>query len=127
MRTHSLLLAVTLGLAAVSSASAEAFTAKYSWAGIAACEKISPAFELAAVPPGTKQLRFNMTDVNVPAFHHGGSAIAHDGGAVKQGAIRYVGPCPPPGEHHRYRWTIEAVDAGGKVLGVATAVQSFPP
>ena len=68
MRSDSLLLAVTLGLAAVSSASADAFTAKFSWAGIAACEKISPAFELSAVPPGTKQLRFNMTDLNVPAF-----------------------------------------------------------
>ena len=106
---------------------AEAFTANFSWAGIPACEAISPAFELAGVPAGTKRLRFNMTDLDVPTFHHGGSTIAYDGDAVKRGAIRYIGPCPPGSQRHRYRWTIQALDGAGKVLGTATATATFPP
>jgi len=106
---------------------ASAFTLNFSWAGIPACQRISPAFTLSDVPSGTKRLRFNMTDLDVPGFHHGGSVIAYEGDAVKQGAISYIGPCPPRGEHHRYRWTVEALDAAGKVLGTATATQTFPP
>jgi phosphatidylethanolamine-binding protein (PEBP) family uncharacterized protein len=112
---------------AAMPARANAFTASFSWAGIPACEKISPAFELAGVPAGTKQLRFSMKDLDVPTFHHGGSTIAYQGDAVKQGAIRYIGPCPPRGERHRYRWTIEALDAAGQVMGSTSATATFPP
>lgn len=106
---------------------AKAFTANFSWAGIPACTGTSPAFVLGSVPPGTKQLRFAMRDLDVPTFHHGGSTIAYRGDAVPRGAIRYVGPCPPRGERHRYRWTIEALDSAGKVLGRTAATASFPP
>lgn len=106
---------------------AETFTAKFSWAGIPACEKISPAFTLGRVPAGTERLRFEMHDLDVPGFHHGGSAIAYGGEKVAQGAIRYIGPCPPRGEHHRYRWLIEAIDGAGEVLGTASATATFPP
>lgn len=108
-------------------ARAETFSVRFSWAGIPACEEISPAFALAGVPAGTKRLSFTMADLDVPTFHHGGSAIAYEGDAVKQGAIRYTGPCPPGGQHHRYRWTVQALDAAGKVLATATATATFPP
>ena len=129
MWTYALpLLPALLGLAmAAAPATASAFSARFSWAGIAACQKISPAFELAGVLAGSKRLRFEMKDLDVPGFHHGGSTIAYAGDTVKQGAIRYIGPCPPGGERHRYRWTIEALDASGKVLGTATAEATFPP
>jgi phosphatidylethanolamine-binding protein (PEBP) family uncharacterized protein len=118
--------AAALALTAGTGA-AYAFGARFSWAGIPACEAISPAFELSGVPAGTKRLRFEMHDLNVPGFHHGGSTIAYEGDAVKQGAIHYIGPCPPGGERHRYRWTIQALDAHGKVTATATATQTFPP
>jgi phosphatidylethanolamine-binding protein (PEBP) family uncharacterized protein len=108
-------------------APAATMTASFSWAGIPACEKISPAFQLTGVPAGTKRLRFEMRDLDVPTFHHGGSTVAYAGGGVKRGAIQYIGPCPPGGQHHRYRWTIEALDAAGKVLGATSAMQTFPP
>ncbi len=129
MWTYSLpVLAALFGLAmGAAPARADAFSARFSWAGIPACEKISPAFELAGVPAGAKRLRFEMKDLDVPGFHHGGSTIAYEGDKVRQGAIRYIGPCPPDGERHRYRWTIEALDALGKVLGSATAEAMFPP
>jgi phosphatidylethanolamine-binding protein (PEBP) family uncharacterized protein len=118
------LVAVVLALAA---GAADAMSAHFSWAGIAACEAISPAFALSGVPAGTKRLRFEMHDLNVPGFHHGGSTVRYEGEAVKQGAIHYIGPCPPGGEHHRYRWTIEALDAHGKVTATTTVTQTFPP
>jgi len=129
MRASSFLgFAAALAIAMAATAGrAETFTAKYSWSGIPACEKISPAFTLAGVPAGTERLRFAMHDLDVPTFQHGGSAIAYGGETVAQGAIRYIGPCPPRGEHHRYRWVIEALDGAGKVLGAATATATFPP
>jgi len=109
------------------SAPAAAFTASFSWAGIPACQSVSPAFVLRDVPAGTKRLRFMMTDLDVPSFHHGGSTVPYAGGAVPRGAIRYTGPCPPAGQRHRYRWTVEALDAAGKVLAITTATAPFPP
>ncbi|HYC17279.1 MAG TPA: YbhB/YbcL family Raf kinase inhibitor-like protein [Pseudolabrys sp.] len=100
---------------------------RFSWAGIPACASISPAFALANVPAGTKSLNFMMTDLNMPTFHHGGSTIPYQGNLVSQGAISYTGPCPPHGERHNYRWTVQAQDAAGKVLDKATAEATFPP
>ena len=68
-----------------------------------------------------------MTDLNVPTFHHGGSTIAYNGDAVSRGSIHYIGPCPPHGEHHNYRWVVQALDAAGKVLDQGSAEAMFPP
>ncbi len=100
---------------------------RFSWVGIPACASISPAFELGGVPAGTKRLSFTMTDLNVPTFHHGGSTIAYVGDTVSRGAISYTGPCPPRGEHHNYRWTVQALDAAGNVLRAGSAEAMFPP
>jgi phosphatidylethanolamine-binding protein (PEBP) family uncharacterized protein len=100
---------------------------RFSWIGIPACKTISPPFELAGVPAGTKSLSFMMTDLNMPTFHHGGSTILYSGNLVRQGAITYTGPCPPRGERHNYRWTVQALDGAGKVLAKATAEATFPP
>ena len=100
---------------------------RFSWAGIPACASISPAFELRIVPIGTKQLRFTMTDLNVPMFNHGGSTIAYGSDAVSRSAIRYTGPCPPRGERHNYRWTVEALETTGQVLAKGSATAVFPP
>lgn len=110
-----------------TSDDSRSLSVRFSWAGIPACASISPAFELGGVPAGTKLLSFMMTDLNVPTFHHGGSSIAYAGDAVSRGAIRYTGPCPPHGEHHNYRWTVQALDAAGKVLGTGSAEAMFPP
>lgn len=129
MRTALLLqLSAFLTLAMMTGPGrADAFSARFSWAGIEACKRVSPEFQLTGVPAGTKRLRFEMHDLNVPAFHHGGSTVAYSGTTVKQGAIRYIGPCPPGGEHHRYRWDVQALDAAGTVLGTANATATFPP
>ena len=123
------LFAATVAVAMVAvPGSASAFTASYSWAGIPACGKISPAIKLSDVPAGTKRLRMFMTDLDAPMFHHGGSVLPYYGGdEVKQAAIDYIGPCPPDGQHHRYTWTIEALDDNGDVIDSANVTQTFPP
>jgi phosphatidylethanolamine-binding protein (PEBP) family uncharacterized protein len=119
--------ALVIALMMTMTKHASAFSAAFSWVGVPACEKISPAFRLSGVPAATKQLRFAMVDLDVPTFRHGGSTISYGGENVGQGAISYIGPCPPAGQRHHYRWTIEALDASGKVLGTATATDIFPP
>jgi len=104
-----------------------ALKASFSWAGIPACEKISPAFNISDAPAETKALRFKLHDNDAPYFHHGGSTVAYTGAQVPQGAIAYVGPCPPPGQQHHYVWTVEALDARGDVIDRTTAAGNFPP
>ena len=124
----SILIGTALALIACAAASpASAMSASFSWKGIAACSGPSPAFAVSGAPAGTTNLRFAMRDFDAPDFNHGGGTVAFAGGKVAQGAISYRGPCPPGGQTHRYVWTIEALDASGKVLATATAQGSFPP
>lgn len=105
---------------------AAAMSAAFTWAGIAPCEKVSPAFTLQDVPSGTERLRFTMHDKDAPHFQHGGSTIPFAGPKVASGAISYIGPCPPQGSVHHYVWTIDALDGKGKVLATAMAAGLFP-
>ena len=128
MRTLSFAAVSILALAAgVVPTIANALSVSFSWAGIPACTSISPAFDLREVPIGTTRLSFTMTDLNVLTFQHGGSTIAYNGNAVSRGAIRYIGPCPPHGERHNYRWVVQALDAAGNVLPEGSADAMFPP
>jgi phosphatidylethanolamine-binding protein (PEBP) family uncharacterized protein len=124
-------LSQALGFAALlvltSMHEASAFSASFSWSGIRACGRTSPAFTIHDAPKGTESLRFMMNDKDAPNFHHGGSTIPYnDNGRVPEGAINYVGPCPPPGTTHRYVWAIEALDKSGKIVARATAEGRFP-
>ena len=124
----SLLLSLVAFAAFGLQTKAEAFSVAFSWAGIPPCQTVSPAFILREVPPGTKRLRFVMRDEQVPSFQHGGSTVPYRGSdAIPRGAIRYIGPCPPNDERHRYQWTIEALDNLDKVLGQASTTAIFPP
>jgi len=111
---------LALGLGARS---AFAFSASFAWcAG-------SPSFALKDVPPGTARLQFNMIDLNVPTFHHGGGTVAYTGQAsVPCGAFAsgFTGPSPPPGQVHTYEFTIKALGPSGTVLASATARRKFP-
>src|SRR5260221_11189663 len=99
----------------------------FSWVGTGACSARSPAFVVRGAPPGATVLDFQMMDLNVPSYRHGGGRVAFTGnGNIPQGAFSYVGPCPP-GETHSYQWTVTALNASGAVLGTATAMRPFPP
>jgi phosphatidylethanolamine-binding protein (PEBP) family uncharacterized protein len=114
-------------LVLTSTYEASAFSASFSWSGIRACGRTSPGFTIHDAPKGTESLRFMMNDKDAPNFQHGGSTIPYNGsGRVPEGAIDYIGPCPPTGTIHRYVWTIEAVDKSGKIVARATAEGRFP-
>ena len=120
-----------LGFAAVlvltSLHEAPAFSGRFSWSGVRACGRTSPAFTIQDAPKGTESLRFMMRDEDAPNFQHGGSTIPYNGsGRVPEGAIEYIGPCPPAGTLHRYVWTIEALDRSGKIVARTTAEGRFP-
>ena len=121
----------TLGFAALLALTpiheASAFSASFSWSGIRACGRTSPAFTILDAPKGTQSLRFTMNDKDAPSFQHGGSTIPYNGsGRVPDGAIDYIGPCPPAGTIHRYVWTIEALDKSGTIVARTTAEGRFP-
>lgn len=114
---------------------ATAFELSFSWGATPACDSgrpavvDSPEFRLSNVPPGTRVIAFEMTDLNAPEFHHGGGTVPYSGNdLIPAGAFRYLGPCPPIGQH-RYTWTATARDRGttfGRTLGETSATRSFP-
>jgi phosphatidylethanolamine-binding protein (PEBP) family uncharacterized protein len=105
-----------------------AMSLDFSWAGVAGCASKPPAFRLSDVPSGTSQLAFNMVDLDLPSFPHGGGTIDYHGGdKLAAGSFTYQGPCPPKGQRHNYRWTVKALDAAGKTLATTSAAKQFPP
>lgn len=111
-----------LGSTLLVCGQAQAFSASFRW-----CSG-SPAFALNAVPKGTQTLKFNMTDLQVPAYRHGGGTVKFTGQRnVACGELNnFVGPSPPPPQVHTYEFVIEAVGADGAVLGTAKARRKFP-
>jgi phosphatidylethanolamine-binding protein (PEBP) family uncharacterized protein len=112
--------------------SASAFGVSFDWGPSSGCSGTAPAFTLSRVPAGTAKLAFRMVDLNLPSYPHGGGEAAFTGktsfgqGEAFGGMFSsYRGPCPPPLETHRYEWTVQALDAAGKVLGTAKAVKPF--
>jgi phosphatidylethanolamine-binding protein (PEBP) family uncharacterized protein len=119
---------VTIIAADMTCSVAAAMSLGFSWAGVPRCTSSPPAFTLSDVPAGTSQLAFNMVDLDLPSFRHGGGTISYQGGnQVAAAAFSYTGPCPPPGQRHSYRWTVRALDAAGKTLATASAAAPFPP
>jgi len=111
----------------VSTPAALAFSVTFDW-----CQGApngSPNFQLRDVPRGTVNLRFAMTDLDKPTFHHGGGTVGYRGQPevpCDAFASGFVGPSPPPGEVHTYEFSIEALDPAGKPLGATTARKRFP-
>jgi Raf kinase inhibitor-like YbhB/YbcL family protein len=85
------------------------------------------------VPKGTVELAITLEDPDAPSgtfVHWVAWGIDPTAGAlpeetlpdgVIEGDPSYLGPCPPPGDPHRYRFTLYALDAPIELeAGVAT-------
>jgi hypothetical protein len=108
------------------------FTLQFQWGDIPLCTTghpntvASPTFEVDSVPAGTARIRFELVDLDVPQYPHGGGTVAYAGGdRIPGGAFTYRSPCPPGGRHS-YRWTATALDDTGKALGEARAERDYP-
>src|SRR5258706_1472728 len=118
----------TIAAVDVTCSVAIAMSLSFSWTGVARCSSSPPAFTLSDVPPGTSRLAFNMVDLNVPSYPHGGGTRSYQGGnQIAAGRFSYKGPCSPEHQRHNYRWTVKALDAGGKTLATTSAASPFPP
>src|SRR6516165_8454977 len=84
---------------------AVAMSLDFSWAGVAGCTSKPPAFTLSDVPNGTSRLAFNMDDLNLPSFPHGGAMIEYKAGdQLAVGTFPYQGPSPQKVQRQNYRW-----------------------
>jgi hypothetical protein len=106
-------------------------------------DDVSPPLGWSDLPEAAAELRLSVMDPDAPGgtFTHwlvtgiDPTAAEVAEGAVPQGGseqpnsfgeARYGGPCPPPGRGaHRYVFTIEALDAAGKVLDSAELTTSY--
>ncbi|HSZ67111.1 MAG TPA: YbhB/YbcL family Raf kinase inhibitor-like protein [Xanthobacteraceae bacterium] len=120
-------LALTALALAVGVNPARAFSVSFDWCG--GSPDGSPNFQLHDVPKGTVNLRFAMTDLDKPGFHHGGGTVGYRGQPevpCDAFASGFIGPTPPPGEVHTYEFSIQALAPDGTVIGATTARRRFP-
>lgn len=129
MKKTTLALAGMLG--AATSAQAGEFSFSFEWGDIPLCTTgrpnivPNPAFSITGLPRGTTEVAFQLVDLDVPTYPHGGGTVAVAGdGVIAPGAFTYKSPCPP-GAVHTYEWRATA-RGGGKVLGKARARRDYP-
>lgn len=94
-------------------------------------ENLVPRLEWNNSPVGTRSYALTLHDEDAPTgsgFWHWvvydipanttGLKGGRDGGSLPAGAVQgntdlgkpgFMGPCPPPGRKHRYRWTLHAL------------------
>ena len=111
---------------------AAAFDFSFQWGNIPKCTTgrpgrvPNPVFKLSKVPKGTATIRFDMKDLAVPRYPHGGGKASYSGkNTIQPGAFKYNSPCPPGGRH-TYEWTAVAKDKAGKTLASAKARRKYP-
>jgi Raf kinase inhibitor-like YbhB/YbcL family protein len=101
---------------------------------------VSPPLRWTTPPPGTRSLALRLVDLDsrprpflhwhvtgIPPSLRGLPADAHVGRVQGNDFSRagYTGPCPVPGEKHRYRFQLVAVAANGRLLARATLVAPY--
>jgi phosphatidylethanolamine-binding protein (PEBP) family uncharacterized protein len=127
----SLALAATAFLLAPTGL--QAFEIGFDWGPLELCTSgipnivDNPTFTLSDVPEGTRFIRFDLVDLDVPSYDHGGGTVGWNGqNKIAPGAFRYQSPCPPDGRH-RYEWTATALDGeNGNALGQTSAEKLYP-
>ena len=100
---------------------------------------ISPPLQWTAPPSGTKSFSLRMVDLDThPQFRHwsltkipAGTRRLASGTTVGRaarntfGEAGYGGPCPPPGQTHRYLFVLDALGPGGKHLAAARLLVTY--
>jgi phosphatidylethanolamine-binding protein (PEBP) family uncharacterized protein len=122
MRKLATALAIGMSLVA-NMAHASDFKVSFEW-----CSE-TPEFQLMNVPKGTSKLVFEMTDLWVQSFQHGGGSIEYKSQKVIPcGALKgsYSPPSPPYPQVHDYEWEIKALDKDGNTLAYTKTKKKFP-
>ena len=104
----------------------------FTWKDTSRCLGSSPEFTLTKVPENTQTLAFTLRDIYFPFFPHGGGELEYTGdntipiGTVAAAKGHYIGPCAPPFFPGQYKFTVEALDSNGLLLGKGNATRPFP-
>ncbi len=129
------LLLASLVLSSPAFAPGHAIPARYTCDGA----DVSPPLRWTTPPPGTRSLALAVVDLDTsPPFRHwrlagipprvrrlaAGTRVGRSG-PNDFGRVGYGGPCPPPGQTHRYRFELSAVGPGGRLLARATLVGTY--
>jgi len=110
-----------VGLLIVSSVNASAMSLSFKWCGVG-----SPVLSIGGVPKGTTSLQFQMVDLDVPSYNHGGGTVNYSGQkTIACGALSNYSPPSPPSGSHSYRFTVTAL-GGSNSLGTASFTRKFP-
>ncbi len=133
--TATVLIMLTIGCAKdphpiVIPKDAAEMVVSFDWEGIEDCTHASPEIRVRQIPDGTTEFHVRLKDIDLPVYNHGGGMVVHDGsGIIPAGALQlgYNGPCLPPGERHKYEFSVMAKDANGEIIGFGRSRQSFPP
>lgn len=100
----------------------------FQWSAADRCSPRSPALTLQGVPPGAARIMVRLTDLNMPTFSQGSDVFVPPGGRIAPGTLpNYAGPCPPAGERHSFRFTVDALDGSGRIIATGQATRMFPP
>ena len=82
----------------------------------------NPIFYLNNIPKGTKEIIFQLKDLDVPSYNHGGGKVSLKNlkivmpedpkfgkffFKIEPGSFKYKSPCPPDGQH-TYSWIASA-------------------
>lgn len=111
----------SIGLLVASSVDASAMSLSFRW-----CGSGSPVFSVGGVPKGTTSLQFQMVDLDVPSYNHGGGTVPYSGQkTIACGALSNYSPPSPPSGSHSYRFTVTAL-GGSNNLGSASSTRKFP-
>ena len=100
---------------------------------------VSPPLRWTAAPQGTTGFSLRLIDLDThPPFRHWtltsipatvrslatGTAVGHDA-PNSYGRAGYGGPCPPPGQKHRYLFVLDALGPGRRRLAEARLLVTY--
>jgi len=120
-------------VALAGAATAQEFSISFDWSGLKLCTTGSPKtvsnpqFKITGLPAGTTYIQFQLKDLDVPGYFHGGGGVNMSAdGTVPANSFNYRSPCPPK-RIHLYEWTaIAKTGKNGQSLGKAKARRPYP-
>jgi len=123
-----ILIALFISFTSCSDVSPDAveLTLDYTWEGFLPCSPgTNPEILVSGIPDGTKYLVISMSGQN---FSYGKQKIAYSGsGTIEKGSLDEIeGPCDMVLGTNRFKYTIEAVNKNGVIIGFGSKARDHP-
>ena len=125
----SLLLLVLAGGCEKRAAEVTEIKVSFEWNPKGMPLTANPEIRMEGVPATTHHFLVELIDLDLKNFNHGGGTYPYTGTPViPAGKLKgyYLGPHPPVGVVHQYRFTVKAMDVNERVIGVGRQTRAFP-